>query len=736
MNWRKLNVLILVILPGLAWTQQKPSVRIAYTDTPVRIDGKLDDAAWSLADVATGFMQYFPFDTSRAESQTEVRLAYDDQFLYVGAKMYNKNPERSQYVTPSLRRDYRGEANDGITVILDAFQDNTNAFQFGVNPFGVQREGLIANGGSNGDDLSLSWDNKWFAEAKQYGEYWVAEMAIPFKTLRFKEGSDHWNINFYRIDSDNGERSTWTPIPRNYRIISLAYIGELIWDKPLKKPGANIALIPYALARTNEDYIEGDGPERGFDIGGDAKIGVGPALNLDLTINPDFSQVEVDQQVTNLDRFEIFFPERRQFFLENADLFADFGDNRLRPFFSRRIGVARNEETGENVQNPIYGGARLSGKLNDDWRVGLLSMQSARDLSINQPTKNYTVAAVQRKIFTRSNIGMIFVNKQPFEDDMAIDTSGQLFDFNRVIGLDYNLASADDTWTGKVFYHQSFDKAQLDKSFATAANISYNTLRWQWRATGQVIGDNYNPETGFARRVGYRRVASTIEHRWYPKTGIINSHGPGFDFDLLGNQTYGVTDFDVNLLYEFSFRNTSRLSLRLRREYVFLFDSFDPSGSEGIELPAESDYGYNLIIARYNSDQRKRLSVELSTRSGGYFNGTRLNLEGSLNYRLQPYGSISLDFSLNSIRLPAPYNDADLVLIGPRFDFTFTKKLFWTTFVQYNNQIENININSRLQWRFRPVSDLFIVYTDNYYPDNFNSKSRALVLKCTYWLNL
>jgi hypothetical protein len=736
MNRIVIAVLSAIFLPCFLCAQQVPSLRIARTDQPVVIDGHLDDAAWQLADVAGDFMQYFPFDTSRAESQTEVRLAYDGQFLYVGAKMYNKDPERQVYVTPSLRRDYRGEANDGITLILDPFQDNTNAFQFGVNPFGVQREGLIANGGSNGGDLSLSWDNKWYAEARQHGDHWVAEMAIPFKTLRFKEGSDRWNINFYRIDSEDGERSTWTPIPRNYRIISLAYIGELIWDEPLTKPGANVALIPYALTRASQDYLEGTEPNRGVDFGGDAKVAVGPALNLDLTFNPDFSQVEVDQQVTNLDRFEIFFPERRQFFLENADLFADFGVDRMRPFFSRRIGVARDEETGQNVQNPIYGGARLSGKLNDDWRVGLLSMQSARDLSINNPTTNYTVAAVQRKVFSRSNVGMIFVNKQPFEDPMISDTTGQVYDYNRVVGLDYNLASADDTWTGKVFYHQSLEEDQPEKSYAASARLNYNTLRWQGRIFAQSIGENYNPETGFARRIGYNRIATTIEHRWYPKSGPINNHGPGFDFDILGNERYGMTDWDVNLLYEFNFQNTSRLSFRFRREYVFLFDSFDPTRTDGVELAAETDYAYNLIIARYNSDRRRLLSFDLSTRSGGYFNGTRLNLDGSINYRLQPYGSISLDFSLNRIRLPEPYNDANLVLIGPRFDITFTRNLFWTTFIQYNNQIENINVNSRLQWRFRPVSDLFVVYTDNYFPDSFSSKSRALVLKCTYWLNL
>ncbi len=732
-----LFAVFVLVFPVLLSGQDRPELYIKRASGAIVLDGVLDEADWLQADVATNFMQYFPFDTSLANVQTEVRMTYDDNFLYFGAKMYNlsKDRQRKEYVTPSLRRDYRGEANDGITLILDPFRDNTNAFQFGLNPFGVQREGLIANGGSDGDDLSLSWDNKWYAEAQQHGDYWVAEMAIPFKTLRFSEGSERWNVNFYRIDSEEGERSTWTPIPRNYRIISLAYTGRLIWDKPLKKPGGNIALIPYVAVNTSRNKLEAT-EDQGFDVGGDAKIAVGPSLNLDLTFNPDFSQVEVDQQVTNLDRFEIFFPERRQFFLENADLFSDFGVDQMRPFFSRRIGVARDEATGQNVQNPIYAGARLSGKLNDDWRVGLLNMQTARDLAIGAPSANFMVAAVQRKLFSRSNVGMIFVNKQPFEDAALPDTTGELYNYNRVIGLDYNLSSADDKWNGKFFYHQSFENGQPKKSYATSARVSYNTLRWSGRFFAQSIGENYNPEVGFARRRGYNRVASTIEHNWYPESGPINRHGPGFDFDVLGNETYGVTDYDINFLYNISFRNTSSFRLRLRREYVYLFDSFDPTRTDGEELAEDTDYAYNLVIASYNSDARRRLSYNLSTRSGGYFNGARLNLQGSLNYRFQPYGVISLDFSFNRIRLPEPYNDADLILFGPRFDFTFTKNVFWTTFIQYNNQIDNINVNSRFQWRFQPVSDLFIVYTDNYFPDTFDSKSRALVVKLTYWLNM
>lgn len=415
---------LLFVLPALGGLAQQPGLHIKRATGNIVVDGEMNEADWNDADVASQFKQYFPFDSSYSKVNTEVRMTYDDRFIYVFATMYNLGPRK--YVTPSLRRDFRGEANDAFTVTLDTYKDRTNAFQFGINPFGVQREGLISNGGANSEDLSLSWDNKWFSEAKILDDRWVCEMAIPFKTIRYKEGLSSWHINFYRIDSHYTERSTWSPVSRAYPILNLASLRDLIWDKPLLHPGGNISVIPYVAAKSEQDFEHGTPAERKPAVGGDAKIAVGPALNLDLTINPDFSQVEVDQQVTNLNRFEIFYPEKRQFFLENGDLFANFGYSNMRPFFSRRIGVTRDPSTGQNIQNQIYGGARLSGKINNNWRIGLMTMQAAEDKSINLPSINYTVAAVQRKLFARSNIGLIMINKQSFKDSA----------YNRLIGVD------------------------------------------------------------------------------------------------------------------------------------------------------------------------------------------------------------------------------------------------------------------------------------------------------------
>jgi len=740
---RQAFILIFCLLTNIVVLGQ-PNITIRKSAAPIALDGNLDDAAWNTSDVASDFHQYFPYDTSMAYAQTEVRITYDDHFIYVGAIMHNQGPRK--YVTPSLRRDFRGEANDSFSVVFDTFKDKTNAFIFGVNPFGVQREGLVANGGSIGrEDFTLNWDNKWFSAAKIYDDHWIAEFAIPFKTIRFKENLSSWNINFYRVDSQYGERSTWSHIPRNFDIVNIAFNKELIWDQPLQKPGTNVSVIPYVAGNSQRNFEDGTPVENKLQVGGDAKIGIGPALNLDLTINPDFSQVEVDEQVTNLDRFEIFFPERRQFFLENADLFANFGLESVRPFFSRRIGIARDSSTGQNIQNPIYGGVRLSGKINNNTRIGILNMQAGEDEEIHLPSTNYTVATMQQKIFSRSNIGVILVNKQAFQDSIRGEFTGSPNNYSRLAGLDYNLFSKDNRWTGKAFYHHSFDEEKKDSAFAFGGYITYSTLKWNVNIVTRNVGANYSPEVGFVRRTDIRQLASTTYHNFYPSKGIVQSHGPGFDFDMVGNESYGFLDWDYNFLYRMRFKSTALFNLRLRKEYTYLFNPFDPSGTGGLELAANTSYANYLLIATFTSNARNRFFVDLSTRSGGYYNGSRINFVGIFTYRYQPWGFTSLNLSYNRIRLPNPYNDSNLILIGPRFDFTFSRKVFWTTFIQYNSQIDNLNINSRFQWRFKPVSDLFIVYTDNYFAESFENgnafyigqpKSRALVLKLTYWLNL
>ncbi|MGI9550556.1 MAG: DUF5916 domain-containing protein [Aurantibacter sp.] len=722
------STLILISLSVAVWSQQSESLRslhVSRTDGQIHLDGQLDEPAWQQAGWTSDFSQYFPSDTSLAEGQSEILMTYDDENLYVAVICHSLG-ER-QYMTPSLRRDYRGGGTDGINLLFDTFNDNTNAFMFGLNPYGVQREGLISNGGSGREDFNLSWDNKWKAESKVYGTYWIGEIAIPFKTLRFNEGVDRWKFNSYRLDTEFNERSTWSHIPRNFIVFSLAFSGELIFEEPLKKPGANVSIIPYSTASVSKDHERGKSTDYSGAIGGDAKVALTPGLNLDLTVNPDFSQVEVDRQVTNLTRFEINFPERRQFFLENGDLFASLGEQNSRPFFSRRIGITRDTLLNQNVENKIHYGVRLSGKIDQNWRVGVMNMQTAKETSLGLPSANHTVTAVQRRVFKRSNITALFVNRQVTGDE----SNGQ---YNRVLGLEYNLASLDNSWTGKAYYHRSMDWESQNDEFAHGLQLEHSKRRYQLRWSHQMIGEGFAAEDGFVPRTGFNKISPEGELSFYPASGSINEHGPEIEYEYIWDKN-GKTDELLKLGYKFTFQNRSRVELSVNQEYTYLFDDFDPTG-DGVVLPEGTDYRYSYFLMEFNSDDRKLFNYEIMARAGGYFNGNLYGVGGEINYRIQPYGGLSMNFDYNRLLFPEPYQDADVILIGPRVELTFTRKLFFSVLAQYNNQIDNLNINARFQWRFKPVSDLFVVYTDNYFPESLKVKNRALVLKLTYWLNL
>lgn len=735
---------LILQIPSEAQNAEVPHLSIKKATKEIIIDGIGNEIDWQLAEKSSSFYQYFPSDTSYSTTKTEVWLTYDDNYIYVLAKCYRL--ERGRYLTTSLRRDFRGTGNDSFSVLLDTFLDNTNAVTFGINPFGVMREAQISNGGAGRGSFDLSWDNKWQGKTNITDEYWVAEMAIPFKTLRFEEGSSKWNINFYRLDSKYNERSSWAPIPRNFQIFSLAFMGELNWDQPLKKPGTNITLIPYLAGAVSKNHEDIEPEEVTSGIGGDVKISISPSLNLDLTINPDFSQVEVDRQRTNLSRFEISFPERRQFFQENSDLFANYGSERIRPFFTRRIGIAK-DTADQNIQIPIRYGMRLSGKLNRNWRVGLLNMQTAREFgaeltgietiegSYKLPSQNYTVAVFQRKIFSRSNIGAFFVNRQAANYNKS-DTTLSTTKYNRVFGIDYNLASANNKWNGKIFYHHSISPDSANDDFAHGAKLEYNSRRFSVQWDHQIVTDSYNAEVGFVPRKGFKRIRPEFTYRFYPSSGIFNSHGPEFNTNIIWTSEDGRTDQEDELSYFFRMQNQSFLKISAKREYTYLFDDFDPTRGDNLELAAGTDYTYYNFNFFYRGNPRNDFYFNLRGNAGEYFNGNRYNIGGDLNYRAMPWGLFTLNFNYNRINLPKPYSKADIFLVGPRIDLTFTKSLFLTTLVQYNSLIDNVNLNTRFQWRFKPVSDIFLVYTDNYQTGTFDVKNRAIVLKVTYWLNL
>ncbi len=712
----------------------------------IKIDGILDEPVWQLKPNVSDFWQYFPNDSAKAKSQTEIWFTYDDKNLYLASKCYSKS---NKFIVPSLRRDFRAGGNDNISFVFDTFNDKTNAFLFGINPLGVMREALISNGGSDNANFNTFWDNKWQGESKIYDGYWISEIAIPLSTLRYKDGSTRWNFMCYRFDTGSNETSSLVRIPQNQLIFNLAFTAPMNFEKPLKKPKMNISVIPYATAGTSKDFVDLKNPNVGpkYGVGGDVKVAITSGLNLDLTYNPDFSTVEADRQVTNLTRFDITYPEQRQFFLENSDLFSGFGtlninpyflniggqaSQSITPFFSRRIGIAIDSTTGLQTSNKILYGARISGKIGNNWRVGVMNTQTQENEFKGIPATNYTVSALQRKVFSRSNISAIFINKENFNNEIGRN----LNKFNRVAGLEYNLASTDNKWSGKVFYHHEFTPNNTKGQFAHGTNLFYSVRKFTVNWLHEIIGSNYNAEVGFVPRNNYIRIAPTFGRAFFPKSKIINRYIIGVGMEQYNRINFGTTDRTFGPFASVVFQNTARILVNFNQNYTYLFNDFDALRSSG-KLPVlrkNTDYNYFNITMNMSNDQRKKLTFFAQPIVGQYFNGNYASLNGTATYRIQPYGFVSMNFSYNNINLKE--GKKELLLVGPKFDVTFRKDLFWTTFLQYNSQFDNFNVNSRLQWRFAPVSDFFLVYTDNYNSTIWMPKNRAILAKFTYWLNL
>jgi hypothetical protein len=754
------GILILSLLTSAgayAQVKNEPGKGLAIhkaTDDIV-LDGKLLEDSWQKADVAKDFFLNYPVDTALAEFQTEARVTFDDVNLYVSWICYD---DETPDVVQSLRRDFNFDANDNMGVVIGPYNDGINGFYFITTPLGVQLEGTVSGAGSNGDSYNDTWDNKWYSKVVKEKDRWVAELAIPFKSFRYKGDALEWNITFLRYDLKRNRVSSWIATPIQFIPASFAYSGKLKWEDKPPHQTTNISLIPYVAGGMATDS-EATPAETTSDlrVGFDAKIGITPSLNLDLTVNPDFSQVEVDQQVINLTRFEFQFPERRQFFLENNDLYEGMGFPDARAFFSRRIGIAA--DSSDNLTRvPILYGARVSGSLSKEWRVSALNMQTSKKESIGLPQQNFAVATVQRNFWKQSSIQLSFVNKQSlgvtpadslkyFHHDLwfkkwnGTDSVNTLNKYNRVANIDTELRSEDNTWYASAFYSHSFDEQSSSHNQAGGAFGTFTKRNIMLYLGESFVQENYNAEVGFVPIRGvYPGIINYFmggQGTFYPKEKALVNHGPFIDTQLSHLPTGTVTDKMINPGYAFNFQNTAGLFVSYNYIYSQLTSTFSPIDEDEYETFKEGEiYDWNNVRVRYASDQRKTFRYELGTTYGGFYNGTNLNLTGTFNYRYQPYGSLSIAFDYNDLRLPDNYGSEKLFIVSPRMDLTLTDKIFITTFVQYNTVADNMNLNARFQWRYKPASDFFIVYTENYLPAGLTSKNRALVFKLNYWLNI
>lgn len=700
------------------------NIDIKTIQANIKVDGHLDESYWQLIKPADNFVINQPIDNEWANKKTEVKIFATQTAIYVGAILYDDD----NYVILNLKRDNFG-GSDEFAIYIDPFNRKSNGYGFGVNAFGARSEALVSVG-----DIDVSWDNKWNSATSRSTDGWTVEMEIPLKTIRFDKTQNVWGVNFTRRDPGTNEVHVWSPVPRQFDAHDIGFYGQMHWDMAPGAYGKNVSVIPYGTTSLNKNAFR-ENTDVEFDVGADAKVALTTGLNLDLTFNPDFSQVEVDRQVTNLTRFNIFFPERRQFFIENADIFGGYGQFANQPFYSRRIGL---DPSGRSV--PILYGARLTGNLSEKLRIGAFNIHSGNTDNFNG--QNYSTVTFEKSIGARSNVKGIFLNRQAYDGSEKL--SG---DYGRNAGGEVNLITKDGKLSSQLGLVQSFKQNITNKNKHIYGRLDYNGQNFRTFLFIQNLGTNYYADMGFnarvnnfdplsgnVERIGYTQIGNMLNYYIYPKhSDKINYHWSGIENFVIINEGGDLNEWYTRFRHFIFFKNTSQLRFRLNHIYRDLVFPFALTENP-IPKNSYSNFEYNV---QFNTDQRKALNLWAFVVYGGFYNGNKFTYQTQLNYRTQPWGNFSIGLEQNFIRLPEEYGELDLTLLSLESEINFSTSLFWTTFLQYNTQSDNVNINSRLQWRYAPMSDLYLVYTDNYITNLPSlSNERSIVLKLSYWLNL
>jgi hypothetical protein len=666
-----------------------------------------------------------PYFAEGADPKTEVMLAYDDTYLYVAAKCYQKE----DILVQSLIRDQYWD-NDGIAILLDPLNTRTNGFLFGTTAAGAQWDALRSLG-----DVNSDWSNKWYSDTYRGEDYWSMEMAIPWRILRFDATSTEWGMNFVRNHMNENEYHNWTAVPESFWPPDPAFAGALVFDNAPTPAKANYNLIPYVTSTVSS--VVDEPTKLTGNIGLDARMSVTPTLNLDLTVNPDFSQIEVDQLVTNLTRFNIFLPERRTFFLENADLFADYGYGTVRPFFSRRIGLDADRQTV-----PIIAGARLTGNVTQATRIGVMNVHSGA--SENSPAQNQTAVAAQHLI-GRSFIKGILLNRQSYNGWEQIRA-----DYGRNAGLEAGYVSDDGQISILGGAHRSFQPETTSKTGFYSAGFNFTNPNWNIGLSTGHVQENYRAEMGFVARldnydaerdttirVGFYEANGNVTYRYRPREGIVTRHNYTASSSVFLNPDGSLNERQHALQYSALYNSTAQSSLSLNTQEVQLLYPFR-FVSDAVPLPADN-YRFSFLQASFDSDERKAVSWGVNGRTGGFYNGSLHQANADINFRVQPWINWSFGYEWNRLDFPDQFGNETITAVLSTIEVGFTTDLFWTTLFQYLDQADYLGLNSRLQWRFAPMSDLFLVYVDNYdVVRDFGRRTpqtnnRALILKVNYW---
>jgi hypothetical protein len=698
---------------GLAPTLP-PTAQAVRVNVRPNLDGNvLEDPAWSQVPVIAGFWQTTPSEGAPASEKTEVRVSYTADTLYVGLVAYDRTPE--EIIVSDSRRDAALNDTDSFLLILDTYRDRQNGFVFGTNPVGLQYDGQVSNEGQgtggnagtpggqisgSGGGFNLNWDADWHVRTRITEIGWSAEFAIPFRTLRYPQtDAQTWGVNFQRNIRRRNETAYWAPITRQYTLYRLSLAGQL---SGLKIPAQrNLQVTPYALGERRQSGSSNASATNHDNYGVDVKYGITPSLTLDGTVNTDFAQVEVDDQQVNLDRFTLFFPEKRPFFLENAGLFAVGTSREAEVFFSRRIGIGAN---GEAI--PIRAGGRLSGNVHGT-NIGLLNIQTddvgatADNDFTETPANNYSVVRVNRELRNRSAIGAIFVNRQATTGENSGD------DYNRSYAIDGRWGIGRNGLING-FLAKTSTPDMKGREHAFRLTSSYNSQAWTLNLTYGEVGESFNPEVGFVSRDAYRKVEASVFHRYRPKKfwsmhelrphTFVRSF---WDFQGFHETVYWHIDnhWEMKQGHEFHTGvNVTREGLRAPFEIY-----------PGVIVPPGT-YDHAEAQLVFFTNPGAPLSINTTVTAGGFFGGRRLALLPTVRLRLGDALNTELRISRNDISLPG--GDFVTNLIGTRVSYSFNPSVFVQALLQYNDRAELWSTNLRFGWFLKGSSGLFLVYND------------------------
>lgn len=688
------------------------------------IDGLLDDPAWQRAELIDEFIQQEPNEGSPVSERTEVRMLYDDEYLYLAVYAYDSEPEG--VVATEMRRDSdRILDEDNFQIAFDTFRDSRSAYMFVTNPLGAKleqqvfEEGEGGRRGSGSSNINRDWDGVWNVKARRMPDGWAAEIAIPVVTLRFPPGSDQiWGVNFMRNIGRKNEQAYWAPITKGYSITRVSLAGTVQGMESLNR-GYDLRIKPFVVTGGTSLSDDGGPAENSMEreVGVDLKYGITPGLNLDITLNTDFAQAEIDDEQVNLTRFPLFFPEKRDFFLENAGQFnvgSTASISRLADlFFSRRIGLS---DTGAPV--PIIGGARLTGKMG---RNNIAVMDVQTDNAYGLPGENFLVSRYSRDVFARSKVGALVINKQVMDSDY----------YNRTYAADMTIAP-HPSLTVNGFIAKT-DTPGLDGN-DVGGHVRAGWLSQSWRVYGEYtdLDDNFNAEVGFIPRVGIRTSKAHFEYN--PRPGVlgIRMMEPMWNVTYTTDQSGKLVTRQYHNMLGTRFENGAYFMMWYNDFYEYLERPF--AIRPGIVIPA-GDYNFGDWRFSFSSNPARRFYYSASYGPQTFYDGDRLDTNARLGFRVSSRLATEAGFTRNDVNLPA--GDFVANVGSMRVDFALSPEMNLRTLTQYNSLSDQWSTSARFHYIYRPGSDFYIVYTElnRDLATQQTYRDRRLLLKLTYLLS-